>query len=264
MAFLSNCGSRLKHLSCSHLSAATTQSLEPLRESKVLESLNLSYCSHVQKEFFTSLTPQKLKFSSFVVDGIGPIQSEFLQCLENSKSTLKHLSLQSTKFDKTDSKDFKAIADCSNLEYLDFAGVAGLGEECIGVMSGSKLSCSPLDFSKLKHLNMSNLPNIGEYMFAKFAAKCLDLETFILCNNSSLAEATLQNILRSCKELKVVNMNFCSGLDPKVLAEVQLAFPDVKISRLGRKFADPKDDGLRVWLPLKDAKRPDDKKKKKK
>lgn len=99
----------------------------------------MSYCSHVQKEFFTSLTAQKLKFCSFIVDGIGPIHSEFLQCLEHSKSSLKHLSLQSVKFEKTDSKDFKAIADCANLEYLDFAGAVGLGEDCIGVMSGSKI-----------------------------------------------------------------------------------------------------------------------------
>ena len=111
---------------------------------------------------------------------------------------------------------------------------------------------------------MSNLPTVGEYMFGKFSGKCPDLQTFILSGNNSLAEGTLQNILRGCKELRLVNINFCSGIDPKVLIDIQQSFPDVKIMRLGRKFNDPKDDGLRVWLPLKDAKRPDDKKKKKK
>lgn len=129
----------MKHFSGSHLKSVTNLSLEPLKESKVLDSLNLSYCTELQKEFFISLVPQKLKFVNFVIDGIGPIQSEILQCLENSKTSLRHMSLQSAKFEKPESKHFKNIGDCSNLDYLDFAGIVGLGEDSIGAMSGSMI-----------------------------------------------------------------------------------------------------------------------------
>ena len=46
--------------------------------------------------------------------------------------------------------------------------------------------------------------------------------------------------------------------------EVAKEAPSVKILRYNRYAADRKDDGLRVWLPHKDAKPPGDKKKKKK
>lgn len=111
---------------------------------------------------------------------------------------------------------------------------------------------------------MSNLPSSGEYQFTKACAKCPALERLVMCMNPSLNEVNLLAILKACKELKLVNINLCSGIDQKTLDEIQTNNPGVKILRFNRVPTNPRDDGLRVWLPHKDATAPGDKKKKKK
>lgn len=85
----------------------------------------------------------------------------------------------------------------------------------------------------------------------------------MICCNPTLSDISLTQILKSCKDLIQVNINMCNGIDQKALDEIRAAYPQVQILRPARVGTDPRDDGLRVWLPHKDAKRPDDRKKKK-
>jgi len=90
------------------------------------------------------------------------------------------------------------------------------------------------------------------------------LEKLHLCSSPNLTDTTVNTILKSCKELMHLNLNMCGQLDPRTLREYQANFPQVKILQNSRLPSDPRDDGLRVWLPVVGAKKPDDKKKKKK
>lgn len=110
---------------------------------------------------------------------------------------------------------------------------------------------------------MSKLPATGDYQFPKVCSRCPVLERLVVCSNPSLTDVSLTQILRACKDLVQVNINMCNGIDQKALEEIQAANPSVQILRPNRVGSDQRDDGLRVWLPHKDAKRPDDRKKKK-
>ncbi len=66
--------------------------------SSQLEHLNVSYCKALTKDFFSMLRDMKLKLKHCQLDGLGPLHSEALCCLESSKASMQHLSIQSVEF----------------------------------------------------------------------------------------------------------------------------------------------------------------------
>lgn len=116
----------------------------------------------------------------------------------------------------------------------------------------------------MTHLNLSNLPTTGDYQFAKVSNRCIGVKTLVLCNNPTITEPTMHAILKGGPDLEMVNVNMCGQWDTKAHAAMVADYPQIRIIRHSMRGANPRDDGLRVWLPRKDAKRPGDKKKKKK
>lgn len=83
------------------------------------------------------LIHMKPKLKSLSIDGVPPMPCDILQCIENSKVSLKHFSMQSVELQKIDPKFLKFLADCTNLLHLDLAGAKGLAEDSINLMIGS-------------------------------------------------------------------------------------------------------------------------------
>ena len=116
----------------------------------------------------------------------------------------------------------------------------------------------------MKYLNLSNMPATGDFQYSKFIQKCNFVERLNLCNSPSISDSTIFTIFKNLEELKMLNLNMCSQFDQKYIDEIRNSFPHVNILRNSRNQSDARDDGLRVWLPKRGAKKPDDKKKKKK
>ena len=116
----------------------------------------------------------------------------------------------------------------------------------------------------MRYLNISNMSTSGEYQFTKACSKCPALQQLVMSMNPGINEVNLQAILKACKDITLININMCNGIDNKTLDEIRSVNPSVNIIRYDRVACDMRDDGLRVWLPHKDAKAPGDKKKKKK
>lgn len=98
LTFLAECNPKLKGFLCSHLKSATDTSLARLAKMPNIDTINVSYCRGLTKDFFESFKGTKQKFKALMADGCGPVNSDFLQMFENSKNTLTQLSLQSFKF----------------------------------------------------------------------------------------------------------------------------------------------------------------------
>ncbi|CAD8099386.1 unnamed protein product [Paramecium sonneborni] len=162
----------------------------------------------------------------------------------------KKWNIQIYKKDINDSV-ISATSFCSNIHTLILSGSTNVSDSSVGRLSS---------LHKLKQLKL------GDNTQIYIAQSCSKLEMLKLNNCTKLGEQGLEEILQVLfyiyiifiqvlSILQVISINFTPEISDTFLQEKRNEYPKVNIIRTINKMTDPKDDGLRMPLPLENPKK---------
>ncbi|CAK85793.1 unnamed protein product (macronuclear) [Paramecium tetraurelia] len=255
--FLDYTSKYLQGFKCaSNLQSITDYSLEPLQNAPFLSIVNISFCNNLTSNFTKYLLQSGCRLKELQIATVENLQADLLSDLiSRSKVDMEYLDLSFIPTKDISDSVISATSLCTNIHTLILSGSTNISDSSVGRLSS---------LHKLKQLKLGGIQYLADNTLVYIAQSCNKLEMLELNNCSKLGEQGLEGILKALPHLQVISINFTPEIQDPFLQEKRNEYPKVNIIRTINKMTDPKDDGLRMPLPLESVVMQRPKKKKKK
>lgn len=135
---------------------------------------------------------------------------------------------------------------------LDLSGLSSLTNEGVYALVVEEKGVE-LGVLGLKHLRLNGISKITDHPTGKLCCRNRSLETIELCKCTGLTIISIEQIVRSLNNLKILNVNMIPKLNLKPIKDVLEQKPWLQVLQFAAKLADVRDNGLRVPLPQRES-----------
>ena len=250
----------LKHLGLSGLrTSVTSRSLAALDLSQLV-FLDISLCDAICNRFFqrfeaSSRFPLKTINLAFVSSTLTckDLNQFFRNCPSLNSIDLEGILLTSA----SPPKSIFVPLDCAfNLKSLNFSNIR--------TEQAFALSCTGVKWLSVQSLFLKNFRPLDHASLEQLVRKCPNLEVLDISHNPQLQTEQLEGLLSNLVNCRKIQMEHTPGISRKDLDNLRKVYPDILFLRQLLHKRKAKDSGLRVPIPTKKADWPNLKKGKKK
>ncbi|EGR27769.1 hypothetical protein IMG5_189420 [Ichthyophthirius multifiliis] len=264
--FLSHKNKIIKFFAAHNDESVNDISLEPLKNAKKLEKLNISFNFQISNQTIDYLIQAGQKFKELLLSNLEKINGDKLSIvLDNSADNLQYLDVSFMPQQEINKNIMDKIGNCRKLQQLVLTGSINIDDNGIyGLISGQQNVKKIPIFQHLQILKLGGLKHLTNGSLIKLFQITPNLQFLELNNLESITQECINSLIKFVPKLERVFLNFTPAITDAELQEFKTTNPHINFLRNINKQTDPKDDGLRMDFPLVNMKKPKKKKKKKK